>query len=271
LQILLDDRLFSRAVEDLRISLIQSELLWEDPQGNQDMFAEKIQGLNKSQDLIVLPEMFTTGFSMKPAQLYEKMDGPSMLWMSEQAEQSGAVITGSLIIKEDDNYYNRLIWMRPDSTYAQYDKRHLFRLANEQDHYTAGAERQIVELKGWLINLNICYDLRFPVWSRNRSDYDLLLNVANWPAKRSLPWKTLLRARAVENMSYVVGLNRVGNDGNNFYHSGDSAIIKPDGEAIASCSDEEKIITATLSKSKLLKFRERFQFYKDADDFTITV
>jgi len=257
-------------MEDLKITLLQSFLLWEDQQGNLDAFAQKIEGLGTGQDLIVLPEMFTTGFSMKASQLHEQMDGPSIQWMRGQAIKSSSVIAGSLIIKENGNFYNRLIWMKPDGTYDQYDKRHLFRLANEQDHYTAGKKRKIVELNGWRINLNICYDLRFPVWSRNQDDHDILLNVANWPAKRSLPWKTLLRARAIENMCYVLGLNRVGNDGNDFYHSGDSAIIHPSGETIASCSDEEKIINATISLTELTQFRERFQFYKDRDHFTIT-
>lgn len=256
-------------MEDLRISLIQSTLHWENRQSNLNMFTEKIERLANDQDLIVLPEMFSTGFSMKPSELYEEMEGPTISWMKAQAYQTAAVISGSIIIKEADKFYNRLLWVRPDGSYQHYDKRHLFRLANEQNHYTAGVERKIVSLKNWRINLNICYDLRFPVWSRNRNDYDILLNVANWPAKRSLPWKTLLRARAIENMSYVIGLNRVGNDGNAYYHSGDSAIIKPDGEALLACSDEEKTLSATLSKEELLNFRERFQFYKDADDFTI--
>lgn len=257
-------------MNDLKLALIQSSLNWEDPQANLDMFAEKIGHLAHKQDLIVLPEMFSTGFSMKPSMLYEEMEGPTTSWMIEQANKLASVITGSIIIKDTEKYYNRLLWVRPDGTYEHYDKRHLFRLAHEHDHYTAGNKRKIVTLKNWHINLNICYDLRFPVWSRNKGDYDILLNVANWPAKRSLPWKTLLRARAIENMCYVIGLNRVGNDGNDYYHSGDSAVIKPDGEHLIECSNEEKILYATLSKDDLLKFRDRFQFYKDADDFSIS-
>lgn len=256
-------------MKDLNIALIQSSLYWEDKKANLEQFSLKIKTIDTPVDLIVLPEMYSTGFSMKAIQFAEDVNGPTINWMREHAAKSSCVLTGSLIIKEKDKYFNRLIWMRPDGTYEYYNKRHLFRLANEQDHYTAGTERKIVQLNGWKINLNVCYDLRFPVWSRNKGDYDVLLNVANWPAKRSYPWKTLLRARAIENMSYVIGLNRVGNDGNNYYHSGDSAVIKPDGEPLIECSDEEKILTASLSKDDLLKFRERFQFYKDADDFVI--
>lgn len=256
-------------MKDLKVALIQTSLHWEDKRANLDMFSQKIAALESAVDLIVLPEMFSTGFSMKPKQFAEEINGTTVAWMSEQAAKSASVLAGSLIIKEKDQYYNRLIWMRPDGTYEQYNKRHLFRLANEQEHYAAGSERKVVELNEWNINLNVCYDLRFPVWSRNKGDYDILLNVANWPAKRSYPWKTLLRARAIENMCYVIGLNRVGNDGNDYYHSGDSAFIKPDGEPIIECSDEEKLLYATLSKDELVKFRERFQFYKDADDFSI--
>jgi len=256
-------------MNDLKVALIQSALHWENKSANLTMFAEKIATLSINQDLIILPEMFSSGFSMTPELFAEPMDGECIAWMQEQAAKANCVIAGSLIINESDSYYNRLIWMRPDSTYEHYDKRHLFRLTNEQDHYIAGQQRKIVELQGWRINLNVCYDLRFPVWSRNRNDYDILLNVANWPAKRSHPWKTLLRARAIENMCYVLGLNRVGEDGNGYFHSGDSAVIHPDGTALVSCSVREKILYATLSKEELEGFRERFQFYKDADDFTI--
>lgn len=235
------------------------------------MFSEKISQVESKQDLIVLPEMFSTGFSMKPDTFAETMDGESVAWMKDQAANANCVVTGSLIIKESDSYYNRLVWMRPDGSFDHYDKRHLFRLANEQNHYVAGQERKIVVLNGWRINLNVCYDLRFPVWSRNRNDYDILLNVANWPAKRSHAWKTLLRARAVENMCYAVGLNRVGDDGNGFFHSGDSAVVHPDGTALIACSVREKILYTTLIKEELDSFRERFQFYKDADDFTVAM
>jgi len=205
-------------MEDLKIALIQTSLHWEDKKGNLDMFTDKIAKIPERQDLIVLPEMFTTGFSMKATKFAEEMSGPSVSWMRSQAKLSSSCIAGSIIIKEGRSYYNRLIWMRPDGTLEHYNKRHLFRLAKEQDHYTEGSERKIVSLKDWRINLNVCYDLRFPVWSRNKNDYDILLNVANWPAKRSLPWSTLLRARAIENMCYSIGLNRVGTDGNDCNH-----------------------------------------------------
>ena len=255
----------------LKIALIQSSLSWEDKRANLSMFSQKISEVEPGQDIMVLPEMFSTGFSMKPELFAEPIDGQSVAWLREQAENANCVITGSIIIKEEDLYYNRLIWMRPDGSFEHYDKRHLFRYAKEHDHYVAGKERKIVKLNDWRINLNVCYDLRFPVWSRNRNDYDVLLNVANWPAKRSHPWKTLLRARAIENMCYVIGLNRVGDDGNGFFHSGDSAVIHPDGTAIEACSIREKTIHTTLSKEELISFRERFQFYKDADEFEIKI
>lgn len=257
-------------MDELRIALIQSKLQWEDKAANRAMFKDKISSLDKQADIIVLPEMFTTGFSMKPENLAESMNGESIVWMKEMSYSADAIIVGSMIIEENSKYYNRLIWMRPDQTFESYDKRHLFRLANEQDIYTAGQTKKIVEYKDWKINLNICYDMRFPVWSRNQNDYDILLNVANWPAKRSYPWKTLMRARAIENMSYVVALNRVGDDGNGYYHSGDSAIIKADGTTIVEQANEEKILWGELSISELESFRDRFQFYKDADDFKIT-
>lgn len=255
---------------DLRIALIQSKLHWEDKAANRTMFQDKILSFEQQADLIVLPEMFTTGFSMKPENLAETMSGESITWMKTMASSTGSVLVGSIIIEEYSKYYNRLIWMKPDQTFECYDKRHLFRLANEQNIYTAGQTKKIVEYKGWKINLNICYDMRFPVWSRNQNDYDILLNVANWPAKRSYPWKTLMRARAIENMSYVVALNRVGDDGNGYPHTGDSAIIKADGKAIIEQANEEKVLWGELSMSELKSFRERFQFYKDADDFEIT-
>ena len=257
-------------MDNLKIAIIQTPLHWENKGKNLNMLSAKIAQVEQDQDLMVLPEMFSTGFSMQPERFAEHMDGDSVTWLRRRAKQYNSVIAGSLIIKDLDSYRNRLIWMRPDGNYDYYDKRHLFRLANEQDHYVAGNKRKIVSLKEWRINLNICYDLRFPVWSRNNEDYDILLNVANWPAKRSHAWKTLLRARAIENMCYVIGLNRVGDDGNGFFHSGDSAIVHPDGTAIEACSVREKIIYASLSKEELLAYRDRFQFYKDRDTFVIT-
>ncbi len=253
-------------MQDINVTLIQTALHWEDAPANRAHFSELLAGIQPgSTDLILLPEMFPTGFSMKPKQLAETMDGPSIQWLHVQAAKLGAVITGSLIIKEGDKYYNRLIWMRPDGTYAQYDKRHLFSYAGEDKHYTAGKERLILELKGWRICPLVCYDLRFPVWSRNRKQYDLLLYVANWPERRSYPWKQLLIARAIENQCYVAAVNRIGADGNHINHSGDSALIDPLGEVLFTKAHEPVVQTFTLSQAHLTEVREKFRFLDDAD------
>jgi predicted amidohydrolase len=257
---------------DLKISIIQSNLHWENKEENLKMFSQKINNIAGSTDLIVLPEMFTTGFSMSPQKFAETMDGATVNWMIAKAKEKGCVITGSFICKENGNYFNRLVWMRADGTYSKYDKRHLFRMANEDSHYNFGQEKIIVELKGWKICPLICYDLRFPVWSRNRSssNYDLLIYVANWPEIRRYPWKTLLLARAIENQCYVVGLNRVGNDGNKIYHSGDSAVINAKGEIISKIrAHEDSSETITLKYSDLIEFRKAFPAMLDADEFII--
>lgn len=256
-------------MEYLNIALLQTNLHWEDKVANLSMFDTQINAITQTVDLIVLPEMFSTAFSMKAAQFAESMTGKSVQWLAKMAKKQQAVITGSLIIKDQDKYYNRLIWMRPDGSLEYYDKRHLFRLAKEQDTYTAGTSRKIVTLKDWRINLNVCYDLRFPVWARNQEDYDCLLYVANWPERRGYHWKTLLRARAIENMCYVIGLNRVGDDGNEIYHSGDSAVIQASGAPLIEAAHQDTILYARLSKSKLHTYRERFGFYKDRDEFLI--
>ncbi len=256
-------------MEFLNIALVQTTLHWEDKAANFAMLEAQIASITQAVDLIVLPEMFSTGFSMKAAQFAESMNGESVQWLAAMAKQKQAVITGSLIIEEEDKYYNRLIWMRPDGSLETYDKRHLFRLAKEQNTYTAGSVRKIVMLKNWRINLQVCYDLRFPVWARNREDYDCLLYVANWPERRGSHWKALLRARAIENMCYVIGLNRVGDDGNDIYHSGDSAVIQASGAPLIEAAHQDAILFASLSKSKLKTYRERFGFYKDRDEFSI--
>lgn len=261
-------------MEDLRITIIQSSLHWEDIDANLKSFDSKISSIPLgSTDLIVLPEMFNTGFTMNATTYYEEMNGKTFNWMSDKSKEKNCVITGSLIIKENGNYYNRLIWMQPDGSYHTYDKRHLFRMSDEHSNYTKGTQRLIVELKGWKICPLICYDLRFPVWCRNRNDYDLLIFVANWPQKRVYAWKQLLIARAIENISYVVGVNRIGDDGNGFYHSGDSSVLDYLGANLLSeansSSDNEFIETITLSYSKLESFRSSFPASKDADDFII--
>ena len=258
---------------DLKISIIQSNLHWENKEENLKMFSQKINDITESTDLIVLPEMFTTGFSMNPKKFAEAMDGITMMWMKEKAKEKECVITGSFICKENGKYFNRLVWMCADGTYSTYDKRHLFRMANEDSHYHFGQKKIIVELKGWKICPLICYDLRFPVWSRNRasSNYDLLIYVANWPEIRSYPWKTLLLARAIENQCYVVGLNRVGDDGNKIYHSGDSAVINAKGEIISKIkAHQDSTETIILKYSDLIEFRKAFPAMLDADSFEIT-
>ena len=257
-------------MQDLRITVIQSNLYWENIGANLAMFEEKIARLEKQTDIIVLPEMFTTGFTMNAKALAEPMNFTTFKWMKQQAAQTGAVVTGSFIVKENTNFYNRLIWMQPDGRYFVYDKRHLFRMAEEHLVYASGKEKLLVEWKGWKIRPLICYDLRFPVWSRNRkNEYDVLIYVANWPETRRLPWKALLQARAIENLSYVVGVNRVGEDGKGIFYKGDSGIISPKGEWIWEKESEETVFTYSLSKAELDTFRTKFPADMDADEFVI--
>lgn len=255
-------------MQNLNISLLQTSLHWQDKAANYKKFEALIQRTGDT-DVIILPEMFTTGFTMEPEQLAEEFPGPSLDWMATQANRTGAVITGSIVTKANGHYYNRLVWMTPDGSYQTYDKRHLFRMANEDKHYSAGTDRLIVEYKGWRIFPLICYDLRFPVWSRNQDDYDLLIYIANWPSVRREPWKALLPARAIENLCYVAGVNRVGEDGNGFPHSGDSMVIDPKGTCLFHQADQEIVETLTLDAEALLKFRKRFPADRDADDFNI--
>lgn len=262
-------------MSDLTVSLIQANLHWEDIPANLAMFDQKIDSIKERTEVIVLPEMFSTGFSMQSSRLAETMDGSAVQWMKKKAKEKNVIITGSLIIEDNGEYYNRLIWMLPNGTYGTYNKRHLFAFADEHNHYKAGDKRLIAQVKGWKICLTVCYDLRFPVWSRNTLQdngapaYDVLINVANWPERRSTPWRALLQARAIENQSYVIGLNRVGNDGNNIYHSGDSSLIDPVGEIIYQKAHDEDVFTYTLSRAHLDELRAKFPFMKDADQFMI--
>lgn len=254
----------------LKITTFQAYLFWENIEKNLKNLALRLSGIREKTDLIVLPEMFSTGFSMNTVELAEEMNGPTMQWMLQQAKRFESVVTGSLIIKEKDNYYNRLIWMRPDGSFEKYDKRHLFGMGKENDFYTPGKDKLIVELNGWKICPVICYDLRFPVWLRNKdAEYDLLLIVANWPERRSLHWRTLIPARAVENLSYVVGVNRVGHDGNEIYHSGDSMCIDPNGKTVYYKPNDEDLYTFSISKEEVVKARRLFPFLKDADNFKL--
>jgi omega-amidase len=259
----------------LSCALIQTKLFWEDAIANRAMLEEKINSIKEKTEVVILPEMFSTGFSMRPKKLAETMNGETIAWMKHIAITKKIILTGSLIIKENENYFNRLIWMLPNGDYGFYDKRHLFAYGDEHNHYSPGSKRLIASAKGWKINLQVCYDLRFPVWARQcvkESDfeYDVLIYVANWPERRSLAWKTLLQARAIENQCYVIGVNRVGDDGNNIYYAGDSMVIDPLGEILYHKKDEEDIFTIDLNKHHLLEIRKKFPFLKDADRFIIT-
>ncbi|MES2732980.1 MAG: amidohydrolase [Bacteroidota bacterium] len=254
----------------LTLSLIQSALHWENVSANLAMFEEKIWRINQPTDLIILPEMFTTGFTMNAAAVSEPMNLHTFKWMKQQAKQTGAVVTGSFIVKDQTQYYNRLIWMRPDGSYETYDKRHLFRMANEHLTFSGGKTPLVTEWKGWRICPLICYDLRFPVWSRNvNANYDLLIYVANWPQARQHAWKTLLPARAIENLAYTVGVNRVGIDGKNIPYSGDSGIYNYKGETLFQQADAEVTHTITLHKQELIAFRTAFPAFLDADTFNL--
>jgi predicted amidohydrolase len=253
----------------LRITIIQSDLYWHDAVRNRDQFTALIGNLPDATDLIVLPEMFTTGFSMDAPDLAETMDGDSVRWMRETAASHNAAVCGSLIVVQEQQFYNRFVCAFPSGDLTCYDKRHLFRLAGEQNHYTAGDTQVTFELNGWRICPMVCYDLRFPAWSRNRDSYDLLLYVANWPDRRHLAWETLLRARAIENLSYVAGVNRTGQDGNDIPYRGGSAIIDYVGETLEDLGNNPGAATSVLDLERLGVFRDRFAFHKDADNFTI--
>jgi len=253
----------------LSVTVVQSKLAWHDAAANRDAFSKIINDIDGPTDLIVLPEMFTTGFSMDAPNLAEPVDGESVDWMQAMAAQANAAICGSLIIKDDGHYFNRFLCVDANGIVTSYDKRHLFRLADEHDHYSQGNARVVFELKGFRICPMVCYDLRFPVWSRNRAEYDLLIYVANWPNRRQVAWDTLLRARAIENLSYVVGVNRIGSDGNDLPYSGGSAIIDYVGQDIANLGDAAGTATAALDLAPLEKFRDRFAFHLDADDFEL--
>ena len=255
--------------EDLRVSIVQSILHWEDADTNLKMFDAKLKDISSETDIIVLPEMFNSGFTMKAEKVAEEMSGKTVNWMREKAANIGAVITGSLVIKENDHYYNRLIWAQPDGIIFHYDKRHLFTMADEDKTYTAGHKKLIIEYKGWKICPLICFDLRFPVWIRNVEEYDVLIFVANWPEKRVQHWRKLLMARAIENQCYVVGVNRVGDDGAGFHYTGHSTVVDPMGENMVELHEEEKIKNVSLVHEEILKLRRYMQFLKERDDFKL--
>ena len=258
----------------LTLSIIQTDLIWEDKVANLKMLQQKIDAIEERTEVIILPEMFNTGFTMQPELFAETMDGETVQWMKEVAEFKKVIVTGSIAIKENDQYFNRLIWMLPNGQSGYYDKRHLFAYAGEDKHYSMGSKRLIASVKGWRINLQVCYDLRFPVWSRQQAtetepEYDLLIFVANWPERRSHAWKTLLCARAIENQCYTIGVNRVGKDIKNIYHSGNSLIIDPLGQVLYHMPDQEDVFTITLQKEDVEKIRTQLPFWKDGDGFRI--
>lgn len=254
--------------QKLQITIVQAGLCWENAAANHQHFEELLQTVS-STDIIVLPEMFSTGFSMKVEALAEPANGKTLLWMQQVAREKNAVVTGSVMITEDGKYYNRLYWCFPDGKVQHYDKRHLFRMGQEHEYYTAGTEKIFPEYKGWRICPLVCYDLRFPVWARNTEPfYDVLIYVANWPEVRSYPWKTLLTARAMENQCYVAGVNRVGDDGNQIPHAGDSGVIDPKGEWILRADPGvESVQTIVIDKSELEDFRKKFPVLLDGDRF----
>ncbi|HPA14598.1 MAG TPA: amidohydrolase [Desulfobacterales bacterium] len=259
-------------MRDLKTTLVQTDLGWEDIEYNLAALDDKIDRLREETDLIVLPEMFTTGFTMNAGHLAQDMAGPSVKWMRDKSRQKNADIVGSLIIRENGKYFNRLIWAKPEGTIFAYDKRHLFRMAHEDSIYSAGHKTLTVELNGWKIRPFVCYDLRFPVWTRNiANQYDVAVFIANWPEKRSSHWTLLLKARAVENQCYVIGVNRVGVDGKGYSYSGDSSIIDPTGKVVFQKRNEVCAHTTAIPYSPLLLYRDKFPAWKDADTFKIEI
>ncbi|MBS0456173.1 MAG: amidohydrolase [Proteobacteria bacterium] len=265
-------------MKNLRVSLVQGATRWHDPAANRHYYGELIAPLHGRTDLIVLPETFTSGFSNDAIGNAETMDGPTVAWIRAQAKAAKAAVTGSVQVRTPQGVFNRLLFAKPDGELLHYDKRHLFRYAGEHERYAAGRERIVVEWRGWRICPQVCYDLRFPAFCRNRFDverkggldYDLLLFVANWPGVRAYPWKTLLRARAIENLCYVVGVNRVGSDGNGLDYAGDSAVIDFLGQPASECGNAEVVVTATALAEELLAHRKRFPAMLDADAFTLS-
>ena len=251
---------------DLTITLIQTDLVWEEIDTNLTMLTQKIVDVRESTDLIVLPEMFSTGFSLSAPQLAEAMDGKAVSWLRSTAVDCSATIVGSLIIKEEERFYNRLVCCRPDGGLTHYDKKHLFRYAEEEKVFSPGKAHGDFSIRGCRVRPFICYDLRFPIWSRNLgTSYDLALYVANWPASRSVHWKTLLQARAIENQAYVVGVNRVGTDGNDIDYCGDSMVVGPQGNILALLDEEDRTFTITLDFDALQTYRQQFPAWMDAD------
>lgn len=256
-------------MQTIKIATIQTNLFWQDAVKNRAQFSEKINNHQQQADIFVLPEMFTTGFSMNPMELAETMQGETVSWMIGLAKESNAAICGSLIIEETGKYYNRFVFAEPNGALKIYNKRHTFTLAGEDKIYTAGQEKVIFEYQGWRICPLVCYDLRFPVWARNTEDYDVLIYVANWPKPRVNAWDALLKARAIENMTYCVGVNRVGADANNHLYTGHSVVYNGLGEPLSEIVEHEHIQIVTLDKNHLTTIRSKFKFLEDKDDFIL--
>ena len=256
------------AVTKTRVALVQAAPAWHDPAANRGLFGQLIDTIDQDVDLVVLPEMFSTGFTMGCREVAETMAGETIAWIRSQATRRGITIVGSLVI-EDGPYFNRLVWMPPDGRATTYDKRHLFRIAGEHEYYAAGRKRVVATTGSWRVCLSICYDLRFPVWLRCRNDYDLLLCVANWPAARQTAWNTLLRARAVENQCYVVAVNRTGTDGNGVEYRGGSAVYDWNGMALAEGADDPAVLYASLDLGAVKAHRRDFPAWRDADEFRV--
>jgi len=256
--------------QQLRIALIQADLVWENPIQNCKNFTSKIESISEQVDIIILPEMFSTGFTMNAELVAETMQGPTVTWMKDVALNTNAAIAGSLIISEDNNYYNRLLFVQPTGEIITYDKRHTFTLVGEEKTFSSGKEKVIINYKGWKLCPLICYDLRFPVWARNTENYDVLIYVANWPKPRISAWDVLLKARAIENMCYCVGVNRVGKDGVNSVYSGHSAVYDVLGNEVSSMlANKEEVQVVTLEKRHISAYRNRLKFLNDSDDFTV--
>jgi len=256
-------------MQPLTLSLIQTGVHWHDASANRTMFNEWFEKVPRSSQVIVLPEMFNSGFSMSSQRVAETMTGPTLGWLREQARRLDKIVCGSLVIETERGYFNRFVWVQPDGAVTSYDKRHLFRMAAEHKHYQPGGEHIIVKVGGWRICPLVCYDLRFPVWFRNRGDSDLLLCVANWPAARQRAWNTLLQARAIENLTYAVGVNRVGTDGNGVSYRGGTAAYDFQGETLLEIFDEAAIETLVLDAGALKHYRESFPAWQDADQFSL--
>ena len=255
---------------ELKVAIIQTDLVWENPEENRQRLSDKINTISNDVDLVVLPEMFTSGFTMNPKSVAESMEGNTITWLKSIAKEKKVAILGSLVISENHNFYNRMVCVEPSGAITTYDKRHTFTLAGEHKVYTAGTEKVIFNYKGWNICPLVCYDLRFPVWARNVEDYDLLIYVANWPKIRIDAWDTLLKARAIENMSYCIGVNRVGLDGNNFEYSGHSAAYDVLGKRIDSIpKNKEAIEIVVLEKTNIKTYREKLNFLNDKDRFNL--